>query len=459
MSIEFSPSLDRCLVAAYEGAPLEDRHPISRRVSNFAVALLSGLSDIPFIAVSLPLGKVLGPIAAAANAATFFVINYWCTQSMIGSAFGAKTLEEIQLVEQDDSQISKVKKGALFTLAAVVSMISQVPTALAGMRYNEEQYKIPAGLVLLVGGAILSMRSLEMSFEQFLKHSQSSKDRAHIIDVLQQAHRAFIDKSQEEKLSFIEELNTIDSSSGYMATLLNSSPPSQKSRIQQVFNSIGLGVGLVLGGIYEYALTAYTFVEVKGELYNNNLVGGLFAGSVLISTAYLTMQSVMVTSQRLFNVAGSFFTGKETCNLSWQLRPKLSAALTAIGLSVNVAALGPSLVMWGDFYNNDSLMDHFFPGAIYSAILLFFLTATLDINDEYVISLLKEGNDEEKEIAKIDGRFKAIINLMKECPDGELERYCRENSWSHTTLETNPSETTPFLNPSLSPSRTPPRRA
>lgn len=431
-----TPSLDRCLNAICQEAPLIDDHPTARKVSIVALIILAVVSEIPFIRVSLPLGQVAGPIAAIANTATFCILNYWCTQSMIYSAFGAKTQEEIDLLAQNTSTVATCKKVSLLTIAALVSMASQIPTALAGIKYNEGKYKIAAGIALLIGGAVLPIRSLQLSFEYLLENCDSAnkkaifEQRAHLIELLQQAHEDFIKKSPEEKQDFITRFKDTAQPLRYLASA------SSEREISQVCNYIGLGIGWILAGMFEYAFTDYTFVETKNELQGNSIIGGLLASSVLLCSFYLTVQSVVRISKKAFNLAGTCLQRNPLQNLSWQLRPKQSTVLAISGLLINFAALGPSWIMWKDFYNNDHLTGRVFPPTLCFATLLFFYKATLDINDQFLSFLLHQGNEQETAIAKMDGKFKSIIHIMKHCPDEELNLYCQENDWTRPSLET-----------------------
>jgi hypothetical protein len=133
--------------------------------------------------------------------------------------------------------------------------------------------------------------------------------------------------------------------------------------------------------------------------------------------------SIIRTTQRIFNLFGNLATGKEVRNLGWQLRPKLSFSLTAIGLLIDVCALGPTYVIWGDFYDQNEVKHQLFQKTMCASLFLLLFTSTLDIIDEIVTSSIAHGTEEEQEILKINGEFQRLAALVEKSPSREFIGY------------------------------------
>lgn len=419
------------LRAVYEEEPLEDAHGCARAASRISVIVASALGSVTFIPVSLPLGKLLGPLCAAGNFTTFLVVDYWSAKGMINEAFGPKTQAEIELRKEDPKKDgSTCKKVILISSAFLIALLAQVPNALAAMEYNEKKYKIAAGLVLLVSGSILPLRSLLLSLEHIALKTQDPEDvkvtelKEKMIGLLDSCHEAFIKKDLTGKSTFIQSLPAAaeNNADEFILALMQQDDETPSSLTETAFNYAGIGLGVILAGIFEYVSAQYTAVQTKQEVYDNDVVGGVFAALAVASTAYLIGLSIIKTTQRIFNVFGNFIEGKESRNLSWQLRPKLSAALTTIGFLINVTALGPSYVILGDFYTK-KVERNLFQNEVCIALFLLFLTSSLDIIDEGVIDSLANGTEEEKEILKVSEAFKKSKGLIQKCSNDEFMAY------------------------------------
>jgi hypothetical protein len=433
--------LKNCFIAICERHPLEDPHKVARRASKASGAAISAIAKIPYVPISLKLGTVLGPISIVGNSAGFFILEYWATAGTANDFFGPKTQAEMELFHDGRTGKRRVCRTiVIISVASLIALSSQLPTALAGVEYNSRQYKIVAGLVLLVAGALIPIRSLQLSIEQIrlrvqkTVESEITKIKAKMIVLVKETHGAFIQKSREKKVAFIRKCNEMrqlnvsvtEKTNKYTLALLQKDllPIGRaKQIVGAAFNYTGLAIGTALAGIFEYALGEYTFDLTKEEIWDNDIAGGAFAALAVGSTAYLFGTSIIRTTQRIFNLFGNLATGKEVRNLGWQLRPKLSFSLTAIGLLIDVCALGPTYVIWGDFYDQNEVKHQLFQKTMCASLFLLLFTSTLDIIDEIVTSSIAHGTEEEQEILKINGEFQRLAALVEKSPSREFIGY------------------------------------
>jgi hypothetical protein len=428
-----------CLLAICNNEPPEDSHPCTRRVLKGGAVVISAAAKLPYIPIALRLGSVAGPIAAFGNSTGFFVLEYWAISATINDLFGAKISGERELVQGDRQNKPNVcKHVAIVSTAAVLALSSQLPTALPGMQYNEARYKIAAGLVLMIAGALIPMRSLQLSIEQIrlqakkTTESEMTKIQAKMGALVRAHHGVFIGKNLEGKRGFIETLDEIRhmdraaQAKRYLA-VFSQYEPEPVSRVtstaRAVFNYTGLGLGALSAGIFEYALGEYTFEVTKQELCDNDVVGGVFATLAVGSTAYLFGRSLVSTTQRIFNVFGNLVTGGQVRNLSWHLRPKLSFALTAIGLITDICALGPSYVIWGNFYKDNEVEHELFQKTMCASLFLLLFTSTLDIIDDVVTHSITTGTEEERAILRVHREFQKLAALIGKSPIRESIGY------------------------------------
>lgn len=433
--------LSNCLIAICEKEAPQDPHKTVRRVLKITGAAISAIAKIPYIPISLTLGKVLGPVSIVGNTAGFFILEYWATAGTVDDFFAPKTQAEIELFRQ--AKIGKRKlcmHAVILSTASLIALSSQLPTALAGVAYNSQKYKLVAGLVLLVAGALIPMRSLQLSIEQIRLsaqktfESQITEIKAKMIALIRENHGAFIHNSYEKKMAFIERCEEIrhcnisptEKANRYILHVLHKDPfPTSQAKkiVGSVFNYTGLGIGTALAGIFEYALGQYTFDLTKQEIWDDDVAGGIFAGLAVGSTAYLFGTSVIRTTQRIFNLAGNLVTGQEVRNLGWQLRPKLSFVLTALGLMIDLCALGPTYVIWGNFYDQNPITHQLFQKTMCASLFLLLFTSTLDIIDEMVTSSIAQGEEEEQAILRIHHEFQKLADLIEKSPNREFIGY------------------------------------
>lgn len=429
------------LIAICERHPLVDSHRTARRISKAAGAAISIFAKVPFAPISLKLGKILGPISIAGSSTAFFILEYWAISGTVNDLLGPKTQAEFECFQSGKKRKSEICRNVvIISVASIAALASQLPTALAGVDYNSNQYKIVAGLVLLIAGALIPVRSLQLSIEQIRQgirrtaESEITKIKGRMISLFQEAHSEFIRINYQRKMAFVEECReirnlegtSIERTNAYILKFIqkNCSPLSLSKKIAGcIFNYTGFAAGTALAGIFEYALGDYTYALTKEQIWDNEAAGGVFAALAVGSTAYLFGTSIIKTTQRIFNLIGNAATGGEIRNLGWQLRPKLSFALTAIGLLIDVSALGPTYIIWGDFYNQNEIEHELFQKSMIASLFLVLFTSTLDIIDEVVVSSIARGTEEEREILQINNEFQELAMLVKRSPASEFIRY------------------------------------
>lgn len=437
---ESADKLADCFSDYCDRKPLENPYQATKRVLRGCATVVSASAKIPYAPISLQLGPVLGPIAVVGNSTAFFALEYWTANAMINSMLGEKTIAEERLFQgEPGNEKSLCQKIIIITPAAVLALASQLPTVLAGVHYNDEKYKVAAGFVLVIAGSLLPMRSIQLSIEEIRTRMKNTTESE--IAMVQQRmsahirkyHNAFIEMKREDKNAFILTCNGVrnldpstEKTSRYVLTFLrheNAPRREENGVVETAIDYFGFGVGALSAGIFEYALGQYTFDMSKQEFWNNDIAGGVFATFAVGSTAYLYGRSIVRTTQRIFNAVGNFFTGNEVLNLGWQLRPKLSFALSSIGLLTDLCALGPTYVIWGGFYNQNEIEHELFQKTMCASLFMLLFTATLDIVNDIVSYSIEKGSDEEREILTVHREFQKLTELVEKSPSREFIRF------------------------------------
>lgn len=159
--------LANCFLAVCNNEALVDSSQRTRLLLKGGSVVISVAAKLPYIPIALQLGPVAGPIAAFGNSAGFFVLKYWAISATINDVFRAQIRGEKELIQGDCQHKSNIcKHVVVISAAAIIALSSRLPNALPGMQYKEAHYKIAAGLVVMIAGALIPMRSLQLSMEQ-----------------------------------------------------------------------------------------------------------------------------------------------------------------------------------------------------------------------------------------------------------------------------------------------------
>ena len=430
----------RFVIDLTQNAPLIDDHLVARRVLNSFVALIALSVKVPFIPIAMKLGPILGPFSAAGNIGSFFLFEFWAGSGVVQDFFRPQTKSEKALLQQSRGKNNLCKEIVIISVASLIGMSAQLPGTFAGVKYNKEAYKIPAAIILLLAGTIIPIRSLQLSIEEVRKKMQHSiesdmiKIKNTMVALIGNAHQSFIHQSFQEKMTFIEnirqfrDLKDVDS---FLLSFIREGPKKPQTtsqrRVQALFQYTGIVTGVAFAALFEWALVQYAFCLSKEELYDNDATATVFATLTAGSTVYLYALSIIHTAKRVFTVLGNCLSRNRQKNLAFQLRPKLSFALTSLGLLTNLLGLGPVYVVWGDFYNKNTLQHTLGEVVMCGAAFLLLFTSTLDIIDQIVTSSIKKGSKEELEILQIHKEFLQLANILQKAP-GPFIKHLMENT-------------------------------
>ena len=167
------------------------------------------------------------------------------------------------------------------------------------------------------------------------------------------------------------------------------------------------------------------------HVFSYNYVAGAFSAVVVASNTFLMSTSVIGTSTRLFNTMIELFTGSSTPSISENIRPKLAFSLKTLGLITDALAIGPTIVIWGQFFSDNIFESRYFQTTISSSVFLIFFTATLDLIDDVVeYAIAKKGTESEKEFLKMAKEFnelEAMLDRFSHRNIGELLKFLPED--------------------------------
>lgn len=444
---EYGDYLAQSISALVNQEPLVDRHKYLRPSLKVTSAAIAILSKLPFIPVAMQYGFFLGPLIAVSNTTTFSVLRYWAAKNMIDDILPPRTQAEIDLLRQNQHGTrSTIVKVVVIPVALLLAVASQTDTVLPAIIYNSGILKIAAAIVSLLGGVPLPLRSFQLALNHLSSNFQRSAEcqvtaiKARMTRLLLENQQLLVTLPYQEKLEFVNSLertsdnssSLINSQEGYVFLLTQDRhlpPHSTQDVIERIFRYAGMGAGLVLAGVFEAVTTEYAYVETRKQLVDNPYIAATVATVAAGSTLYLFARSIVNTTTRIFATVGKTVALKETRNLGWQLKPKLSFTLTAIGLITGAFSAGIDLIIFGDFYKDNNLLEReFLRDTTTLAIFLLLFTATLDTIEDIVEHFIARGSTEERQILKLYLDFQKLIDLIQKSPSVELIGYLQNMS-------------------------------
>jgi len=143
----------------------------TRAVSKCALAAIVTLRNVAFMPVSLKL-----PLAgwnwasAVGNVIGVSALDFW-----VGNLFINDSLPQSTGLEKVSPQKTSTSSTAATIGNLTISLLSQIPSVYPTMQYNPGPLSVPAGLVVLFGGAVLPLRSIQLSMEKYYKSSLTEK--------------------------------------------------------------------------------------------------------------------------------------------------------------------------------------------------------------------------------------------------------------------------------------------
>ncbi|NGX48808.1 MAG: hypothetical protein K940chlam5_00400 [Candidatus Anoxychlamydiales bacterium] len=408
---------------------------ISRSAFKVAGVSISALGRIPFVPVSLKL-KSLGffrYFLAAGNTVGFWVVGSWSILNVIDEFTQPLTKEEKILLE---NHLSTLAKTVSIASSLVLSITSKSVTAYIAYTYNNENILMPIAVMLSdtsfpFYSSLLSTRKLleKRSFSEIEK--KINLMRYEIIELIESNRSLFVSKNKSEKEDSLTLFNRIKFRASkderlkeFLPIIFQKNPEVEQTKIEKYGkNFFGLnGVHLTLSHMAFLGIISY----VGGQLLTSSSVGGVIAATLTIgSNVYLEGTSLVKTAKRAFGGLYNLFTCRRRPALSKQLSPKLTFALSAIGLLTSIHSWGPNVQVADDYIEQKGFKAYM---EIVStmAIVLLVSTAMLDIIDGIVEKKIdKLGTKEEKEILEIDRKMKRLVNVIDKSPLIEFVKFAK----------------------------------
>lgn len=411
---------ERCIA----NTPPLDPHSCLRKIA-LATSITTSLSaGAAFIPVSLPLPA--GSLFAAANFVGFFKLDMWAIRGTIHDLLGPRGEKEVVL-------LNRTAKGKCFTAAVMVAstaiaLLSQVPVALPSLDYDGK-LKIPAVICLFVGGALLPIRSLQLTIDKTIRARNASLGKTgKKLENLRMLMASMIDEHREmfrkmDRISKLEHIDCLQQAQGtdverarkLIEQILEEPLETQEVQKRSLSSYFPTAAGVFIAGSLQTGLAIYTFEKTKEHIVDNDVAAGTLAGSVVLSGIYLSGLSILNTTER---IAGAFLRcikGQREKSMAEQFRPKLTQSLKLLGLLIDLGALGATTVIWGDFYKNNLPAKLYFDITLCLAYFLFLSTSTLDMVDEAVAEIVQRtGSHNERQIVQLNDQLSQIKKIIEQ---------------------------------------------
>jgi len=423
LRIEADHLQDSNFVAILEGHVTSSHHRFLKPGAKIIVISLSAAAKISFWPVSKRLGRGIGETCALANCIAFFVLEYWAGTQTIDSIFAPKSEAERLMHKQNN----RSRRYLFIPPALLIAVVSQLPSALAAVKYNSREFKIPAAVLLLVSNSIFPFRSMQLTLEALQRQTRNAIEqklnglRQEVASLLL-ANRTILTSSGRD--NFVERFKSIQSLTSfderkerYSHLLIQPIEVNQPSNGERRARQVGEAIGGLLNLFFQGAIGAYTFTETKKEIVDSNPLGGTFAALAVVSNIYLMGDALRKTTGRVFGMTYRIFATNHAPSLIEQLRPRLTFALKACGVVIDLFALGATIVVWSDFFEKNEKEKYSLTTLMCASIFMMVFTAMLDTVEgiiEQVIFL--NGSQQEIELVSLDRKVRQIAESMKSIP-------------------------------------------
>ena len=402
--------------------PLNDPHKCARRVIETLCTLASLGANATYVPISLQLPA--GLFFATGNFLAFVNLDFWAFTAIFNELLGPKREYEQLLLNQQAT--GKIYKTALVTAALVIALLSQVPLALPALDYDRP-YEIQAVVILLVAGSFIPTRSLQISFDKSLQmrkyilretDKKLESARSEVISLVGQYRENFRQSNRQSQLALFDALSQIthlergDQLNSYLSQVLH--PAESTSNPNKFCKYSSFVLGFCLTASLQVALTMYTWDKTKTYITDNDYAASGFVATVIGASLYLTGRSIIGTAQRIAQSTIDLLTGRRDRTLAEQIRPKLTFTLKLIGLLLNLGTLGPGIVIWGGFYD-DEKERLYFQTTICAAYFLLVSTATLDVLDSSIQDFIQwKGSPEDQSIIQLYTDLQKLEKLFEQ---------------------------------------------
>ncbi|MGR3973387.1 MAG: hypothetical protein QRY72_02265 [Candidatus Rhabdochlamydia sp.] len=397
-----------------------DPHKIARLAIKTVCLIVSAGAKIPYIPISLTLPA--GPAFAFGNTTSFFILEWWAIRATIDEALGSRGASEAQMVKRGG-------KGFLYQIATlvgalVISIFPQIPIALPALDYDG-QFKVLGFITLLAAGVFIPIRSLQLTVDNILKKfmiDESGKKIQQLCfsmaGLIQEERDLFRQLPYQDKLQMISRLDDIRKSqdfSGYIKELFTPKVGHKVVKESSLCKKISFAAGIALTAAFEAALVMYTWEKTQEHFIDNEAAAGAIAITTGISWLYLTGQAIIGTTQRVSQAVVNLIKRQKDPSIASQIYPKLTFALKSLGMINTVLALGPTVVIWGEFYASNRYEQVAVEIVMCSSLFLLLSTATLDIIQDFIQQLIQhKGSSDQQLIARLDHEFQKFQTLLRQ---------------------------------------------
>lgn len=406
--------------------PLVDSHKVVRRA---LMALQIGVS-LGANGSYFPIILRAGTAYAVGNGLSFFALDVWAVKGTLNDALGPRGAREIELLSRNS--MSGCYRGLLVTSALGLSLLAVTPNALPVLDYDGK-FGVLGMIAIYLGGSILPLRSTQLSLTNGIQGltcvlgdvgKKIAAVRREVNSLVDEYKGVFEQLGMDEKLFLIRSHDAIrqldeDGRVGpYLSMILGGAvkrEPTVAPSLCQRSISFGAHLpGLFLASSLETALAMYTYSKTREKITDDEVGAALFTAVTIGSVIYLNGKSIVSTTHRF---ACAFFNGlrcKRVRGISDQLRPKISACLKFIGLSLNLGTIGSTLVVFGDFFKDNQSEKIFFEVTMSAAFFFLTATATLDLVEEVVQEIvLSNGEASERDIILLGQELDRLKRLFE----------------------------------------------
>lgn len=416
--------LGQHIISTIENRDRIDVHAKLRKSMKIGVILLSATAKVPYWVISMKLGKIIGPVSAVANTVAFFILETWAGRQTIDNELRPKTIAELSLFGD-----KKVRHIIVITsLSFLIAAASQLPTALAAMKYNSPALKIAAAIILVISNSLFPLRSIQLSLEaigrQSIRDVESKLNnlKSKILDLLFSKISQLKNSNACEWVKVLQEIQYTEDvrikKRKYYSILFKDNidqTPSETTGRQ--IRKVGEVVGFILNIFLQYSLGAYTYAASKEELDDSDGLGISLAIVAVASNIYLMGKSIQKTMGKIFESVQKWLTGNKAPSLIEQMRPRATFMITSVGILLDILALGPTIVIWSDYYDRNRSEKYLLTSLMCLSIFTLLMTAMLDTLEDIVENwVVFNGTQLEKEALMLNGKFKSLAEAIKNTP-------------------------------------------
>lgn len=407
---------------------LVDENPRLRPAMKVTALLFSSIAKLPYLPIALLLRP--GEVFAVAGSIAFLWLEYWAINDSLNDAFSERSQSEIRLIK--NAEIGKPNLKKILLSSTILSLLSQVPLAIPSLIFNSGFNKWSGFTIIVMGGSLINIRSLQLLSTGIIQgftstrltpeEKEMEKIRSKMIALINANKDIFVNMDPALKNLYIEAVNSSRDTNNnqypedaFLQHVFKDVTPKKKNCLEHLKDNFGTISGFVLSALYQKSLAEYTYDGSKQYITDGNEIGaGFISGAVVGSGIVITTYAIVSMTQRIWNNTVNLFSSVKKKTIAEQLRPKLTLSMQLIALAIDVIALGPSWVIWDDYYNKKA--SNFYQYTACATTFLFLLTGALGLIEQYIEELIKyKGKPEEKDVVNLVHQFKNLENIIKNC--------------------------------------------